>query len=181
VAALTKLVETCGSVQPDADRLEAEYLRRGRRAVEGLALYGVPVVVIGAVRDAIDASLSRLERRAVVFRPKCRAFGRGTWAIHWADEPEAVYACNLAGLTAGWLAIADRGLTNTVRAADFAAPGALRADVVVRKAIRVTAADWVERHTPCRPLAAALKAVQVVGGRVTYTRPAGTLKIITDV
>lgn len=167
--------------QADVDRLEVAYLQRGRLAVEGLALYGVPLVVIGAVRDAIDASLSRLTRRAVVFRPKCREFGSETWSIHWADEPEAVYACDLVGLTAGWLAIADRGLTNTVRAADLAAPGALQADTVVRNAIRVTAADWVERNTPCRPLAAALKSVQVVGGRVTYTRPAGALEIITDV
>ena len=167
-------------MQPDVDRLEVAYLQRGRRAVEGLALYGVPTAVIVAIREAVNEKLTRLARRAIVFRPRCRAFGRETWAIHWADETEAIYACNLAGLTAGWLALADRGLSNTVRAADFAAPGACQADTVVRKAIRVTAADWVERNTPCMALAAALRAVQVVGGRVTYTPHAGALEIITS-
>ena len=167
-------------MQPDADRLEVEYLQRGRKAVQALAMHGVPTAVIVALRDAVDEKLARLARRAVVFRPKCRVFGRETWAIHWEDEPEAVFACDLVGLTAGWLALADRGLSNTVRAADFAAPGARQADTVVRKAIRVTAADWVERNTPCMSLAAALRAVQVVGGMVAYTRPADALEIITS-
>jgi len=104
---------------------------------------------------AVLRAEERRQRVPVVFRP----LDGDCWAIHHADEAPAVYRCHLAGLHAAWLAIDDAGRTQTLNARDFAQPGALHAARIVRRAIRVTAADWVERTTGCLALAAALRAV----------------------
>lgn len=150
---------------------EARKLRMARPWIRQLVVHcpSVEAWVITTLEDAVDEALARLtERPVIVFKPVCRLYGAETWAIHRADQPERVYPYNDIGLSAAWLAIQDQCLTDTVRAGDFAKPGAARADTVVRTAIRITALDWVERETGCAELAAALRAIKVEGGRVRY-------------
>ncbi len=137
-----------------------------------------------ALRDTDGASFvaavlrveERRQRVPVVFR----SLGGDRWEIHHADEAPAEYRCELAGLRAAWLAIDDAGRTQALNARDFAEPGALHAARIVRRAIRVTAADWVERTTGCLALAAALRAIRVtVSGLVVYERCAASHPIIT--
>lgn len=132
-----------------------------------------------AAFDVLEAAIQQA-RTPIVFRPARRDFGAEAWQIHFADQPVQVYPCALAGLTAAWLAIRDRGRSTTVRTCDFAAPGAVRADTVVRTAIRRTAHQWVLRATGCWPLAAALLRVEVRGGLVVYEPAIDAPVILTD-
>lgn len=125
---------------------------------------------------AVLRAEERRQRTPVVFRP----LAGDCWAIHRADEPPSEYRCQLAGLHAAWLAIDGAGRGHALHAHDFAEPGALHAARIVRRAIRVTAADWVERTTGCLPLAATLRAIKVTAaGVIVHERCAASHPVIT--
>lgn len=86
------------------------------------------------------------------------------WLIG-TDSP-AEFEADLVGLRAAWAAI-DAGRHAPVRSADFVAPGARRADVIVRKAIRHTAHRWAQ-GVGCIELAETLDRIAVASGRVIY-------------
>lgn len=139
---------------------------------------------------AVDAALAGqvdpegLERLRVDLvlqarRPACYVLapvGNDEWLIGPEDAPLRL-RCTLLGLRAAHLALA--GMQPAV--ADLC-PGRSRAANVVRKAIHVTAADWVEHEAKCPGLAEQLRARRgliVAGGRATYARQAGGPEIVT--
>lgn len=117
---------------------------------------------------------ARAEVAPVVFRQPAP----GRWVIGQGDQLRE-FAANLVGLRAAWQAIDVGAHGPAVLAADFAAPGALSCDRIVRRAIRVTAAQWARHAAQCPALADALVLVQVKGGRLVYRRPAGVPLIVT--
>ena len=133
-------------------------------------LQDLPHRVLMVGMDDIEDALRAASRpMCIVFKPTCRVPAQEVWAIHQEGEPERLYRCSHAGLFATWLAIKDAGRTNTVRAADFAAPDAAHAANSVRTAIRRTAVEWVETNTGCRPLAAAMRCIEVgADGLIRY-------------
>lgn len=125
---------------------------------------------------AVLRAEERRQRVPVVFRP----LPGDCWAIHHADEAPAEYRCQLAGLHAAWLAIDNAGRTHALHARDFAEPGAVHAARIVRRAIRVTAADWVERATGSLALAATMRAIKVTAaGDIVHERCAASHRFIT--
>lgn len=104
--------------------------------------------------------LARAQAAPLVFRK----LGPTRWLIG-TDSP-AEFDADLMGLRAAWAAI-DGGRHVQVLAAEFAAPGARRADVIVRKAIRHTSQKWA-LGIGCTELADALACIVVASGVVTY-------------
>ena len=118
----------------------------------------------------IAAALLRIEREAgapVVFL----RLGESRWTIHPEGQPPQTFHCVLVGLEAAWRAI-DAGRAGSVPAAQFAGPS-------LRRAIRSTAAGWVERTTGLVELAAALRCISVAAGQAQYRPTASAPRIIT--
>lgn len=128
----------------------------------------------GAMLRAELQQRARAEVAPVVFRRPAP----GRWLVGQGDQLRE-FAADLAGLRAAWHAIDVGAHGPAVLAAEFAAPGALSCDRIVRRAIRVTAAQWARHAAQCPALADALGLVQVKAGRVLYRRPAGAPLIVT--
>lgn len=85
----------------------------------------------------------------------------------WLIGPEGGarrFQSGLDGLSPAWMAIA----YGSVRLSDFKKPDTARFDI--GRAIRVQAADWIERTAQCHPLANILRGIKVVNGHAIYTR-----------
>ena len=105
--------------------------------------------------------------------------------ITFLNPKPGVYVINgqrhesdLMGLVAGHTALVNRDRPDLARTLDFVLGDALRADNAVRRAIRVTAADWLDEK--CWPLAAVFRAMRVTDGLVTCTNRLGGPVIKTD-
>lgn len=104
----------------------------------------------------------------------------GEWFIG-IEGQEQHHCTDLQGLAPAWLALAYGSGQDVVRAVDFCVPGASQPCTVVRTAIRITAASWVERVAACRPLADMMRGLEVEGGIVRYTRRLHDPEIITGI
>lgn len=154
-----------------ADRPSAERALKGHR--QRVLAMDLPPDDLGHILLALDEALRR-QATPIVFRePRTYEFIIG----HVGEERRV--RSTLAGLSPARLAIANwRSGPETVRAVDFAAPGARRPDNAVRNALR-TAADWIDAEVGCRPLAAALRVIKVEGGIVRYRPARGAPDILT--
>ena len=88
----------------------------------------------------------------------------GVFLIAVGEEPPRRYESQLIGLSAAWIALANRDRPDLARTADFALGDARQADNALRRAIRDQAATWMDQR--CRPLAAVLRCIRVAGGRL---------------
>jgi hypothetical protein len=102
----------------------------------------------------LDDLIIERERAVLVFRPG----SPGEWVIGQPDA-ERVIPCRLPALAALHAAIDAYGTGRTVRAAEFAAPGARHPANTVRNGIR-RAVEWAE-GVACRDLANAMRCVRV--------------------
>lgn len=125
----------------------------------------------------VDLALVEAERRLevpLVFR----ALPDGRYEIGHLGDTRVVHT-PLRGAFFAWLAIDDRGRTNTVRAVDMVAPGATAPDNSARKAIRIEMANWLEAKGFIE-LAAEVRTIQVAGGVIRYDAAAGAPRIETQ-
>lgn len=121
----------------------------------------------------IDEETRRLQTPLVFREPRS-----GEFLIGYLGS-EQLICTSRGGLTPARLAIANRHSgPETVRAADFAEPGAKFAPNAVRNSIKA-AAEWIEHEVGCRPLASALRAIKVERGIVRYRAPRGAVEILT--
>lgn len=107
-------------------------------------------------------------RNALPLNPQRIVFdGRqiGSWLIGPADTPQR-HTSSLVGLSVAWLAIA----YGAVRIDAFAAPDSRYGKNVMSTAIRVTAANWIEKTAGCRALANLLRGIKIEGNQAIYTR-----------
>lgn len=107
-----------------------------------------------------------------------RALPDGRFEIGHVGDTRVVRT-TLRGAFFAWLAIDDRGRTNTVRAVDMVAPGAAAPDISARNAIRIEAANWLEARGFIE-LAAEVRTIQVAGGVIKYDPASGAPRIETQ-
>jgi hypothetical protein len=105
---------------------------------------------------ALHAALGAAERPRTVFAPA----HSGWWYVGRRGAEQVLHNASL-GLRAAHAALA--GLHP--RCEEYA-PGRLNADTIVRRAIRDQAATWAECTAHCPDLAAAMRRMRVVVGRV---------------
>ncbi len=107
-----------------------------------------------------------------------RALSDDRFEIGRAGETRVVRT-TLRGAFFAWLAVDDRGRTDTVRASDLAAPWATAPRNSARKAIRREVADWLAAEGFVE-LAAEVRTIEVVAGVIRYDPAAGAPRIETQ-
>ena len=162
----------CGHVKAEPHQLDAAARARALRvAAQHVAAIRLPgrEFVQRVLEDA-----ARAQSAGVVFQ----RVEANLWAIHCHGEAQLIVECELVGLRAAWHAI-DAGASG-VRVAEFAREGARQGGNMLRRAIRETAVQWIERSTGCTELAAAMTRIHVGrDGRIVYRNGAGSSPIIT--
>lgn len=88
------------------------------------------------------------------------------------------YRSELIGLAAAQIVMACASRPEVSRTRDWVLGDARRADNSMRKALRVTAAAWLDDHCPL--LAAEVRRIRVGRGRMLYAARAGAPRIVTQ-
>ncbi|MBP75684.1 MAG: hypothetical protein CMK85_04555 [Pseudomonadales bacterium] len=121
---------------------------------------------------AIIEAGARQQRQQIVFRwvpGACDPRGDCFEIYRTGDEPHR-FRTTKAGVWPAWCVMADRGFGDSLRARDFAEPGATT-DKAVSRAIRQDAASWFA-YLGFPELEAACKCIHLKGGLFEY-EPAG--------
>ncbi len=87
------------------------------------------------------------------------------------------YRCDLVGLAAAQTVFACRDRPEVSRTSDFVLGDARRADNIMRKALRQTAAAWLDDCCPL--LADQVRAIRVSRGHMLYSARQGAPRIVT--
>jgi hypothetical protein len=123
-------------------------------------------------------NLARSQHRQPVFRHVCTDGQHDHFEIGYQGEPLRTVKTSLRGVWATWWVLDDEGKSDTLRAADLAAPDADEPEQSVRRMIHTTAAKQFARWA-MPELEAAAKACKVTNGIVRCERPVHAPKVTT--
>ncbi len=136
------------------------------------------------LREALGQAFAQYlapRRRAIVWRHVEDKGGKSYFEIGREGEPLVAFHTGERCVWWLWKAIDDKGVTNTLRARDFASPHAKAPDESVRKALRTTAPKVVGRFCPALALEIDLLAKRVIveDGLIHFRPSAHTPRILT--
>ncbi len=130
----------------DLAAADARALRLDRRLLEHLGQAHAQYLAKYTAEYTLKHPATR--QRPIVWRHVADKRGKSYFEIGREGEPLVAFHTGERCVWWLWKAIDDKGVTNTLRARDFAAPHAAEPDASARQALHKTAPQWLVRRFP---------------------------------